>query len=238
MNNKIIICAGGNNISPSNLRWNNYLGLSRYMIPAYGEPLIHRLQKQLKEHGFTNIHLACTESNKDLYLKYDTIYIESPKRSFTIKDNSVIWSYQNLLNREGTTTLFFADTFYTDNIIKTIKQDSSDLFRVYGRNNRSSVVENSRQGEIFAYVVGKNQIDPYLRAVEDTAPLLKELVRKRMATSSDLAKLSLKKFFGLDYREINITDTRWVEWDDLTDDFDFPDDWNMKSKLFPNIFYV
>lgn len=235
---KVIICAGGEGIHTPNPRWKNYLGVSRHMIPAYGEPLIHRLQKQLKERGFTNIHVACLSENKDKYIKYDTNFIECPKRTLNIGDYSVIWSYRNLLNYSGITVLLFADTFYTDEIIDSIYKNLTNNFYIYGRFEKSSITKNERQGEVFAYIMHYNFITKYLQAVKRSMEVLHKHVADGITIYEDLAKYSYKKFCGIDYRDMRVENKHWIEWDDLTDDFDYPEDWDIKAKLFPHIFYI
>lgn len=230
---KVIICAGGG----LDTRWKNYLGTSKHMIPAYGEPLIHRLQRQLIK-KFDTVHVCCAEKNKEKYLRYNNKFIASPDRSFAIEDNSVIWSYRHLLDYSGTTILLFADTFYTDEIIAAISTNPGDNFYVYGRFDKSTITDNQRQGEVFAYVIPLTSIRKYLRSVQDAKKVLAEHVKRGITIPSDLAKYSYKRFCGIDYSDMRVDNTHWIEWDDLTDDFDFPGDWDTKAKLFPEIFYV
>jgi hypothetical protein len=240
---KVIICAGGSGLGPDQ-RWKNTLGMTKHMIPAYGVPLIHRLQKQLKDAGFEDIHVACSIENRNNYLLPDVSFIESPPCIGDIREISCIWHYRDFLNYDGVTTILFGDTFYTDQIIKAIFKDSGEPMHFYGRFEGSKKTGNWRQGEKFAYVFNSNYILQYLNAVESSVEKAIKFANTSLGVDADLTNYVYDKFCNLT-PDLDLPwllmrrkeDVHWVEWDDLTDDFDTPEDWKTKNNLYPQIFY-
>jgi hypothetical protein len=235
LNSKIIICAGGN----GGAKWNMHLGVPKHMILVHGEPLIRRTQRQLLERGFTNVYLACSSENKEKYLLEGVRYIPSPPLTGHIGENSCVWHYRKHIDYSGTTAIMYGDVYYTDEFIDALAKDSGDRFRIYGRRDRSHLTGNWRQGEPFAIILTKDSIADYFRSLKRTMIALPDIVERSVACYEDLSKYTYRKFVGIPYEAPgNVTESEhWYEWDDLTDDFDGPDDWDIKSKLFPHIFY-
>lgn len=234
LDSKIIICAGGN----GGAKWNMYLGITKHMILAHGEPLIHRTQRQLLERGFTNVYLACSPENKEQYLLEGIKYIFSPPMVGHIGEKSSIWHYRKFIDYDATTIMAFGDVYYTDELMDTLTKDPNDTFKIYGRSDASTVTNNWRQGEPFFIVLHKDWIAKYFQALKQTMIALPVHISKRLAIPEDLAKYIYRKVVGIPYEAPgNVVEHKhWHEWDDLTDDFDDPDDWKQKSSLFPEIF--
>ena len=240
---KVLICSGGDGLGP-NQRWKNTLGVTKHMVPAYGVPLVHRLQDQLKKVGFDNIHLACSLENKDQYLLPDINYIEAPVCVGDIRETSCIWHYKDFLNYDGITVVLFGDTFYTDEFVDAIFKDDGEPMHFYGRFNSSQKTNNNRQGEKFGYVFHHKYIPQYLEALENSVDKTNKFILPDLGVKEDLTNYAYDKFCNMQ-PEYDLPwlymrrkeDVHWVEWDDLTDDFDFPEDWYNKNKLYPHIFY-
>jgi len=239
---KTIICAGGNGGKSANSKWKNYLGLKKHMLPAHGEPIIHRTQRLLLERGFDNIHLGCSTENQKEYVLPGIKFFTSPpgKKIPDIGEYSVAWHYKQHINYQGTTIFLFGDVYYTEQIIDAIYRDPKDTMHWYGRADVSSITKNQRHGEPFAIIIDQHSISRYLRAIKETIPVLEDMVQRNITIPEDLGKYSYRKFCNMPYRLPGhvVDDIHWVNWDDLTDDFDFPEDWDTKAKLFPEIFYV
>jgi hypothetical protein len=235
---KVIICAGGSPDSPS--LWNNHLGIQKHMIPAHGEPIIHRTQRLLLENGFNNLYLACHEKNKSTYLSKNVNYINAPELKGNLGERSLVWHYKNYLDLKKTNIFILGDVYYSDEIIRQLSQDPGDIFKIYGRADVSTITNNLRQGEPFAIILTKKSIPLYLKCIKQTIGALPDLIEKCIACPADLAKFSYRKFVGIPYEAPGnqVESIHWINWDDLTDDFDDPTDWEMKSKLFPDIFYI
>jgi NDP-sugar pyrophosphorylase family protein len=155
LNSKIIICAGGD----GGAKWGMHLGVPKHMIPAHGEPLVHRIQRQLLERDFTNVHLACSRENKEKYLLEGVQFILSPPRTGHIGENACAWHYRKHIDYEGTTVILYGDVYYTDEFMNVLCKDSNDKFRIYGRSDVSQITKNHRQGEPFAIILTKDSIE-------------------------------------------------------------------------------
>jgi hypothetical protein len=239
LNSKIIICAGGDG-GISSGRWNGYLGVSKHMIPVKSEPLIHRTQRQFLQKGFTNIHLSCSLENKSKYLIDGISFFPSPKCIGHIGERSNVWHYRKHLDYNGTTVIIFGDVYYTDELIDAVSKDANDTFKIYGRSNASAITKNYRQGEPFAIIMHKDYLTKYFQALKSTMIVLPEYIKRGVAIPEDLAKYTYRKVVGIPYEaQGHIVESKhWIDWDDLTDDFDYPEDWDIKSNLFPHIFYI
>jgi len=235
LNCKIILCAGGN----GGTKWNMYLDVPKHMIPVHDEPLIRRTQRQLLERGFTNVHLACSSENRENYLLEGVQYISSPPLTGHIGENACAWHYRKHIDYNGTTVIMYGDVYYTDQFMDVLTKDSNDRFRIYGRRDASQLTQNCRQGEPFAIILTKDSIAKYFQCLKQVMMVLPGLIQTCDTIIEDLAKYTYRKFVGIPYGAPgNVTESEhWYEWDDLTDDFDGPDDWDIKSKLFPHIFY-
>jgi hypothetical protein len=234
LDSKVIICAGGN----GGAKWNMHLGITKHMITAHGEPLVHRIQRQLLERGFTNVHLACSPENRKMYLLDGVKYFPSPPCIGHIGENSCAWHYRKHIDY-NTTIFTFADVYYTDELVDALAKDPNDSFRIYGRRDASELTKNWRKGEPFFLVLHKDWITKYYQAMKQTMITLPSHIERGTACYEDLAKYTYRKVVGIPYEAPgNVTESHhWCEWNDLTDDFDDPDDWKTKSELFPHIFY-
>ena len=231
---KVIICAGGNGGS----KWNMHLGVTKHMIPIQGEPLVHRTQRQLLDRGFTNVHLASSLENRPAYLLNQVKHILSPPLTGHIGDNSCAWHYKKYIDYTGTTIIMYGDVYYTDEFMDVLSKDPNDKFRIYGRCDESTITKNCRQGEPFAIVLPQNSITKHFQCLKQTMEVFPGLIQEGNTIAEDLSKYTYRKFVGIPYEAPgNVTESEhWYEWDDLTDDFDYPYDWEQKASLFPEIF--
>lgn len=221
---KVIVCAGGDGTPLIN-------GLSRHMLPAYGVPLVRRVQTQLLQQGFTDVHLACNVGNRDQYLVDGVTFLESPARTRDPRGESVVWHYQKYLAPDKPTMFLFGDAFYTDEIITTLFNDPSTELRLYGKNKHYPEQQHTRTNEYYALVLPHNEVKRYLEAITQVAryvPLNYKL----------MPYLAFRKLADLSREDLAHESPLWVECDDLTCDFDEKKDWESKSTLFPDIFYM
>lgn len=221
---KVIICAGGDG-TPF------IQGRSRHMLPAYGMPLVHRTQTQLLQQGFTDIHLACSLKNKAAYLLDGVSFLESPARTNDTREESVVWHYQKYVASDKPTMFLFGDAFYTDEIIISLSNDLGTDIRFYGKNKRYIEYDHDRTNEYYAIVLPYKDLDAYLTTISKVA-------KTRTYGYKLIPYLALRKFAGLESIYHTHSSDHWVECPDLTCDFDDQNDWVMKSRLFPHIFYM
>lgn len=193
---KAVILAAG-----TGKRWNNYLGIPKQMVPIGGEPLMLRTIRQLKERGFESV---VTVPRIDYYGKI-------PAEQVVGIDEIEIDKFLNAKDYAGV-IFFWGDVYFTDRAMDTITKSKHD-FRFFGRKGRSNIT-GKKWGEVFA--VKTNGM--MLKKAEELRAMVPRL--KRCATW-ELYRLICgyplnKHIVGDNFTEIN----------DLTDDFDYPCDYD------------
>lgn len=235
---KVIICAGGDSRFDK-LRWNN-TDFSRHMVTIKNVPLIHHIQLQLLNRGFTNIYVACEPSNRERYILSNVNYICSPRRFGKFYENSCIYHYRRFLNKNGVTIILFGDTYYSNEIIDALSNDDGQIFHIYGRHDATkSITKNNRNNEKFAYVIHSKDVNNYIKLCENAIPIMEQVFETKQPNNvlpTCFPQLVYRKFVGYDWFDDQVDDKHWVEWNDLTDDFDYKNDLEIKRKLFPHIF--
>jgi len=238
LNSKVIICAGGDGgVNAPNSRWKEK-EFSRHMVPIKGIPLIHYIQKQMKDKGFTDIHVACDSHNRSKYVLSGIKHIPSPRCFGKFYEHCTVYHYRQFLNKGGTTVMLYGDTYYTDEFIDAVSKDDGQMFHVYGRHNASdSITKNDRNNEKFAYVMHRKDLGRYIKLCETLMPTMEhELQYNYWVQPTCFPQLVYREFSGIRYNDNRVENKHWIEWNDLTDDFDLGDDWKIKSELFPHIF--
>lgn len=233
---KVIICAGGEEILRKN-KWESRSKINRHLVPIKQVPLIHYIQKQLLTVGFTNIYVACEPSNRERYILSNVNYICSPRRFGKFYENSCIYHYRRFLNKNGVTIILFGDTYYSDEIIDSLSKDNGQIFHVYGRHKSSnSVAKSNRDNEKFAYVINHIDSHKYVKICEQIMTNMEHIIEKYNINPTLFPQYVYYTFVGLKWTDDPIEDKHWVDWNDLTDDFDDANDLEVKCKLFPHIF--
>jgi len=235
MNKRYIILAGSRDFDS---RWNNYLGVSKHMIPIKGEPLIHRTQRMLVEKGETDIIVTC---NKDNFNKYNLpeIRVEESKNNLTSNyPDYEFFTTEGLLNNDGITVLMWGDVYFSDKFIDHIVSNKSSDWHLYAR-RRNSDITGSIYGEDFAWYFNNDHIPQIFKTSETMIPLLKQMENDQQLypwTMKESTKMLYRIMSGLDFDDPHKTDkNHWIEWDDETDDFDYPEDWIKWSERLPHL---
>ena len=204
-------------------RWGNHLGVPKHLIPIAGEPLIHRTQRQLLDHGITDITVIARPHHRNFALPTSRVVepASSPRPWVQEWDGS-----RHLWNPVGRTIVLYGDTYFTDELIAAITADPGKPWRVYARFTGSKIT-GKKYGEMFGWVF---------------TPSAHEQLDRARATAIDLVTkgewwralgwevyraavgLPIKTYSGRE--EIHS-----VAWHDASDDFDTPEEWERWSKL-------
>jgi choline kinase len=227
-------------------RWENYLNVSKHMIPIKGEPLIHRTQRILKEAGADEIFVKCDKESKDLYLINDSKFIDPPLSTDFSYPDYELFLCKDHYNSNGITVLLFGDVYYTKDIIDHIINNDSKSWHYYAR-KRFSEITGSVYGEHFGWYFHDSQIQKLLTAGEKACEITKDFVyRSENGESISRQEWNMQDSASITYRvlcNLNILDPydtedfHWIEWDDETDDFDYPSDWDTWSSRLPHLAY-
>lgn len=229
MQPNILLCAG-EELLP---RWGKFLGVPRHLVPAGGEPLIHRTQRQLLERGFTDIAVMCDPSRADKYVLDTRVRTAPPpQRSSDIRNNSTVWAYRQVLAPERTNIILFADTYYTDAFMDSLAANIHREFLIYGRSHRVKP-HHSSSLESFAIILTPAGVKKYLAHLEQAVPQATSLAARALRAAAGLTALM---YTDMKKRTWPQVDEWWVEWKDDTEDIDMPDDWTRLHRHFPQIF--
>lgn len=214
----ILLCGG------RETRWGNYLGCPKQLIPINGVPILRRTVKQLQDRGVHDITIV----GKDARFTASgaaTLFLTDEQLWPTGSDADKFLSSRHLWDREGRTLVVYGDCYFTERAMDTIVMDTDrswKLFCRFGPNDREG---NPQGGECFVQSFFPEHIEEH------------ELALWRIAS------LNLEQCGGWEhYRAINgvpddklrthVRLERHHEIDDLTDDFDFPSDYEAWIKKF------
>jgi len=120
---KYIIMANG-----KGTRWNNYMGISKQEVIINGERLLDRIVRQIKER--TDDKVFISSSNKN----HENINAERIVSKYN-DGNHQQYVYDYL---DDETTYLYGDTYYMDEAMDIIINDSVDTINFYG--NESAIV--------------------------------------------------------------------------------------------------
>jgi len=193
---KAVILAAG-----KGKRWNNYLGRPKQMVMIDNEPLLLRTIRQLKERGFG---VVVTVPEIDFFGKLDAEQIVGV-------DEVEIDKFLNAKDYIGS-IFFWGDTYFTDEAMDIITKSKAD-FMFFGRRGGSKIT-GKKWGEIFA-VKTNNMLFEKAKELRKMSTML-----KRCATW-ELYRLICG--YPLDRHQVG---DNFTEIDDLTDDFDYPHDYD------------
>lgn len=225
-------------------RWANHLGVPKHLIPIKGEPLIHRTQRLLLENGATNIWVSCNKKNFESYVIPGCNPVETYFDRESLYPDHEFMSTKGMENKDGVTVQLFGDVYYTEELIKHIIQNPSEDWHYYAR-RISSQITGKIYGEhfIWYYHISKlpRLIESSIKAAELTKKFIKDYeqgVTPYPWIMEESSKMAYRIMAGLDPEDPHaIEKFNWIEWDDETEDFDYPIDWQLWSKRLPHLAY-
>lgn len=220
-NKKYLILAGGSD------KWNNTMGMPRHMVPIKGEPLIHRTQRLLLENGATDIVVSCNEGNQDSYVLSTCQYLPSPPCVGNIEEDALAWHYREYLNFNGTTVILYGDCYYSEPLINAIVEDPGTQWHVYARSG-GSVTTEKQYSEMFAWVVSKHDLQLLLDCSYKACGMPASLSRGVEQTDY----MTYRLMANLDPMYEWPEKIHWIDWNDESDDFDYPRDVRLLEELY------
>lgn len=202
---RVILCAAG-----SGSRWNNYLGRRKHLAPVDGEPILLRTVRLLRERGVDDIWVTHTAE-----YPYHVAGAQSFERPAGLTNNEARRETAPLWSRDGRTIILWADSYFTDAALDLILEMRTG-WTLYARLSPSQVTGKPGP-EIFG--VGFDPADhaEYCRALEGNA---------------DARWSSWVTYAAMVGHAVNVEPKDIRNWgrcveipDDITDDFDFGDDY-------------
>ncbi len=259
MNKKFIISAGDRNLDNNEEylkiypqigsigypnRWNNYLGVPKHLIPIQGEPLIHRTQRLLLQNGATDVWVSCNEQNFNSYVIDGCNPVKTNFEKNSLYPDHEFMSTRGMENKDGVTVQLFGDVYYTEDLIKNLITNPSEDWHYYAR-RISSQITGKVYGEHFVWYYHISKLDKLIessiKSIELTKKFIKEYENKKTSypwIMEESSKMAYRIMSGLNPKDPHAVENfNWVEWDDETEDFDYPIDWELWSKRLPHLAY-
>lgn len=211
----IIACAG------SSAKWGNHLGVPRHLAPMAGEPLLHRTVRQALAVS-DDVHVTSQDDGR-YALPGVTHHVVTAPAPNELVSTQWLWA------RTGRTVLLLGDTFYTDEAIGTIAGFTPRRWQMFGRSGPSTLT-GSPWGEIFGYSWWSQQ-----------APMLLDNLKwVWFACHLGIAHRFLgwevlRSIQGTPLNEHTVDPAWFTEINDLTDDLDFPRDYDRHPAATPEV---
>jgi len=210
MRRYIIACSGVGE------RWGNHLGVPKHFIKIDDEPILHRTVRLIRQKD-KNCEI-CIMAFTDNYKIENTILCKPTlfKNHYSlpaILTSKEFWG-------EEETVLLFGDVYFTEHAINTITNTKSNEIVFFGRRQKSNITLK-RYGELFGIYFTKKNQDVLLKVLN----ILYNKFQNRQ----------IPRFGGWELYGFKDLPKSFVEIDDLTDDFDFPQDyydWIKQYNLF------
>ena len=206
MTNIIIMAAGEQS------RWENHLGVSKHMIEFAGEPLLHRTVRLFREHFNNDCRIIITAKDNSYNTPGAELYFPQFDESMDGLDKFM--NTQPLWRHSCRNIIVYGDVFFTENAVKIIANSEKRDWCMFGRVNFSYIT--SKYGELFAL------------------SFYSEHFRKMVESMLELADMGYTKYGWCLYKHMEGFEQEpfyqygkhFIEINDLTDDFDFPADYD------------
>ena len=203
---KLIIMASG-----SGSRWNNYIGVPKHLVEIDGERILDRIVRLFK--GF-----AITIIGNDERYEVEGARLIIPKEAEGANVNERCMEFKHLWNKNGRTVVVLGDCYITDEAAQTIISEDSGM-KFFGRENGSRLT-GCNWGEMFAHSFYAEDIKEY----EDSFTLSEALYKEGKTQRNEWWE-HYRVCDGQDPTKHTVGD-RFIEIDDMTDDFDKPEDYD------------
>lgn len=211
---RVIILAGGNST-----RWNNFRGTPKHLVTVEGKVLLERTVKQFLKYT-DDVNVIGVD---DRY-KIDgaSLYVvRAPNTQW--KDAAKFLSSKNLWKHDGRTVLVFGDVYFTSDAVRKI-MTNRDGFKFFLRSGASSFT-GCEWKEIFALSFNEE----YARKIGQSV-----LYLVSMGQVEKQAGWALYKYMIGPAPSGLFNNPHFVEIDDWTEDFDFPEDLEKWEKMRKN----
>lgn len=198
-----ILCAG------AGARWGNYLGVPKQLIPLENETVLERTVRLLHEQNLTDIVIVATTAKFAVH------------RCQLYPPDKARWTVETLLSTRQlwaeTNIILLGDVFYSKQAIHNILYARGDI-RFFGRPYANKLTGNPR-AELFALKFRKTAEATVLRHG-------KRVLYDALAGGRGKLWQLYRSLIGGRLNEKQVETTIFHIIDDITDDFDFPEDYD------------
>jgi molybdopterin-guanine dinucleotide biosynthesis protein A len=227
----VFTCAGAQS------RWGNYMNLPKHLIPINGRPLLQRnieLFSRFFEEQKYHVVIG-KEALRELYSVDDRIVFYVPE---SIKEDEHLLKtlIPFLQAAEDAVLVLLGDVIFSEDCVKKIYDNStSQVFNVFGRKHKSKIT-GGKWGELFAFYIPRSFINSLIAAVDSVEQLYQTKKINRFSGWEIISYI----YSNNDPSKIQHTfndrlfPDSFIEIDDTTEDFDWPDCYNTYLKLLEN----
>lgn len=210
----IILCAGEGS------RWNNYLNSPKHLINIEGERLLDRTVRLLVERGIKDIYIVVKEED----LRYSSKDAKNYVANIDYQENAdadKFLSSKGLWNKNGRTLVVYGDCYFTEEAMDLIVNNPSQEWTLFCRPSRSKVT-GSKWPECFVQSFYPADLESHELALHRIASLYKNKLISRCGGWEHY-----RAMIGLpdNLVQSSIMKDKFVEINDWTEDFDYPDDY-------------
>lgn len=198
-------------------RWQHHLGVPKHLIPIAGEPLLHRTTRQLAHAGITDIRVLARPEDAPAYVTPPATW----ERPADIDRGWVqeMEPSRHLWDTEGRTLVVYGDCYLTDALVADVTAWTGG-WAVWGRYGASSIT-GKPWGEMFAWSIPAADHDHLDQALDQAIH-----ARDTGASWRACGWETYRALMGWDLTVHRTDTTRFREWSDESDDFDYPRDWD------------
>lgn len=209
---RVIIPIGG-----KQERWGRHLGMSKHEVRVQGETLIGRIVRLFKSFSITDIY---TVGGENLYPDIGTVFSQS-KYNPVFKDANKYLDSEHIWNNAGRTIIVFGDIYFTDSAIHTIAFNQNRDWTLFGRPTVSCI------GKPYPEPFAISFFDYERSMIKNAAMRVVDLYNNKVTDGASLWHL-YRSLVGLPNNLMNkrLFGEHLVDIDDLTDDFDLPEDYH------------
>lgn len=210
----IILCAGEGS------RWNNYLNSPKHLISIEGERLLDRTVRLLAERGVEDIYIVVKEEDS----RYTSQGAKSYVADINYQENAdadKFLSSKNLWSKRDRTLVIYGDCYFTEEAMDLIVNNPSREWILYCRPSRSKIT-GSKWPECFAQSFYPMHLESHELALHRIANLYKSKSISRCGGWEHY-----RAMIGLpdSLVQSSIMRDKFIEINDWTEDFDYPDDY-------------
>lgn len=194
-------------------KWGSYLGDRRHMAPVDGEPLLHRIARQLLERDAEVFIVGPDHQGYDI------------EGTFRVNPETRGWG-QEALNAQSfwspveRTTLVYGDTVFTDAAMDTVVGFDQRTWQLFGRFGASDI---KRYGEIFAISWWPEHAGTWRAALGEAFRLKERHITRRAGCWEAFRVMGGAR--GRDVGRHLSYPALMTEINDGTDDFDTPEEY-------------
>ena len=218
MSDRVILLAAG-----EMKRWQDYLNVPKHLIEIEGEPLLHRLIRQCRDCGITDVRVA-TQHEGTLPEPATRIPVDTALKdhySGKFLSTEVSWA------TDARTFLIFGDTWLSETGFRAIITPIADGVCFVGR-RKSGSFTGCPYGEIFGVSFAPSHHQRIVSAAQKSD--------HDKGGRHSAAGWALYHHLSTELAENKSTEIIFVDIDDFSEDFDFPHDydtWQEQAKKLP-----